>query len=163
MNKEVAPTKAEVKVESKAPGIISAKPEAPVADAVPKQAAKNARPATTKAAPKVAVKAKAPARPQKKAPPAPKLEKPAVTLTKEGKSKKPAPKKPKLIRDSFTIPETDYALFASLKERALAAGCDIKKSELLRASLSALNALSDAELMTALGAIERIKTGRPKK
>lgn len=163
MYKEVAPAKAEVKVESKAPEIVSAEPVATVADVAPKQAAKKASQATTKAAPKLAVKAKAPARPQKKVAPAPKPEKPAETPTKVSKSKKPAPKKPKLIRDSFTIPEADYALFTSLKERALAAGCDIKKSELLRASLSALNALSDAELMTALGAIERIKTGRPKK
>lgn len=124
---------------------------------------KGVAPTTAKAAPKVAVKAKAPARPQKKVAPAPTVEKPAETPPGESKSKKPAPKKPKLIRDSFTIPEADYALFTSLKERALAAGCEIKKSELLRASLSALNALSDAELMTALGAIERIKTGRPKK
>ena len=72
-------------------------------------------------------------------------------------------KKPKLIRDSFTFPETDYAVIASLKLRAIAGGCEIKKGEILRAGLVALQAMSDADLLKALSAVERIKTGRPSK
>lgn len=72
-------------------------------------------------------------------------------------------RKPKLIRDSFTIPETDYALFASLKQRALTAGIEVKKGEILRAAVVALAKLDDAELVKAIGLVERIKTGRPKK
>jgi hypothetical protein len=72
-------------------------------------------------------------------------------------------KKPKLVRDSFTFPESDYALIASLKLRALAAGNEFKKSEILRAGLAALQAMSDADLTKALGSVERIKTGRPSK
>jgi hypothetical protein len=88
----------------------------------------------------------------------------ASVPAKEAKAKKQAaPKKAKLVRDSFTIPETDYVLFASMKQRALAAGSEIKKSELLRASLAVLNALQDADFAKAIGAVERIKTGRPKK
>jgi hypothetical protein len=49
--------------------------------------------------------------------------------------KKQTPKKIKLIRDS-SIPETDYVLFATLKQRALAAGIDVKKSEVLCAALA---------------------------
>jgi len=77
--------------------------------------------------------------------------------------KKQTPKKVKLIRDSFSIPETDYVLFATLKQRALAAGIDVKKSEVLRAALATLAKLDDAALVTAIGLVERIKTGRPKK
>lgn len=97
------------------------------------------------------------AKPVVKAPAAaPKTEKPA-------KARKQAPKKPKLIRDSFTIPESDYVLFATLKQRALASGVEVKKGEVLRAALVMLAKLNDAELIKAFGLVERIKTGRPKK
>lgn len=82
---------------------------------------------------------------------------------KQGKARKIELKKPKLIRDSFTFPEFDYALLAVLKKRALNSGCEIKKSELLRAGLNALNAMSEEELLKVLGSVERIKTGRPSK
>lgn len=78
-------------------------------------------------------------------------------------AKPPKVKKPKLVRDSFTLPETDYALFAALKERALGAGVEVKKSELLRAALVVLAKLEDAALLEAIAQVERIKTGRPKK
>lgn len=79
------------------------------------------------------------------------------------KAKKSPPKKQKLMRDSFTLPESDYAIFAILKQRALDNGIEVKKSELLRASLAMLAKVGDAELITAIGLVERIKTGRPKK
>ena len=82
---------------------------------------------------------------------------------KTTKAKKHAPAKPKLVRDSFTLPENDYALFASLKQRALKGGADVKKSELLRAGLAMLARAGDAEFLQAVGLVERIKTGRPKK
>lgn len=72
-------------------------------------------------------------------------------------------KKPKLVRDSFTFPEADYALIAGLKLRALSQGMEFKKSEILRAGLVALQALSDADLLKVLSTVERIKTGRPAK
>jgi hypothetical protein len=68
-----------------------------------------------------------------------------------------------MVRDSFTIPDTDYALFATLKQRALKAGVEAKKSEILRAAIATLAKLDDAELVKAMGLVERIKTGRPKK
>ncbi len=78
-------------------------------------------------------------------------------------AKKPPARSNRPVRDSFTFPESDYALFALLKKRALAGGCEIKKSELIRAGLILLNTLSDAALIDALNKIERVKTGRPKK
>lgn len=78
-------------------------------------------------------------------------------------TKKPPTHRSRPVRDSFTFPESDYALFALLKKRALSGGCEIKKSELIRAGLILLNALSDTALIDALNQIERVKTGRPKK
>jgi hypothetical protein len=104
---------------------------------------------------------KAPAKAAKKAAAESKVVAPKVE--KLAKVKKQPVKKPKLVRDSFTMPESDYALFASLKQRALAAGADVKKAELLRAGLALLAKLNDAELVKAIGLVERIKTGRPKK
>lgn len=85
---------------------------------------------------------------------------------KTGKDPKPA-KAPKVrqkpVRDSFTMPEADFSLVATLKARALAAKRETKKSELLRAGLHALAAMDSATLLAALQALEPIKTGRPKK
>lgn len=72
------------------------------------------------------------------------------------------PKKPKLVRDSFTIPKDEYAGIDTLKERSVALGRPAKKSELLRAGLMALLALSPNALHAALEAVPTIKTGRPK-
>jgi hypothetical protein len=134
-------------------------------------AAKTASPARkTAAAKKPAVKAPAakPAAPAKKAvaaKPAPAkkaaaVKKPAAAPVAE---KAPKPVKQKLVRDSFTMPSSDFALIDSLKERALGFRRPTKKSELLRAGLQALAALTDAQLQAALGTLEPLKTGRPRK
>jgi hypothetical protein len=69
----------------------------------------------------------------------------------------------KLVRDSFTMPEQDFDLIATLKERALNFKRPTKKSELLRAGLQALQQLPDAKLRMALDALVPLKAGRPKK
>ena len=76
----------------------------------------------------------------------------------------PAKSKPRvrLIRDGFTMPERDFALIATLKTRALFAGREAKKSELLRAGLRALADLDTATLVLTLNQLEPVKTGRPK-
>jgi len=70
-------------------------------------------------------------------------------------------KKPKMIRDSFTIPKTEYVVIDALKERAGKLSRAAKKSELLRAGVKALAAMSDAAFLAALAAVPTIKTGRP--
>jgi hypothetical protein len=72
-------------------------------------------------------------------------------------------RKSKLVRDSFTIPKNEYVVIDSLKKRAIAAGQAAKKSELLRAGIKALAAMSDGEFKVALSHVPPIKTGRPKK
>ncbi|MGS5087414.1 hypothetical protein ACVC7V_13035 [Hydrogenophaga sp. A37] len=74
---------------------------------------------------------------------------------------KSAGKKPKLVRDSFTIPKAEYAAIDALKGRALTLGVSVKKSELLRAGLMLLQQLSDGRFKAAMAAVPTIKTGRP--
>ncbi len=71
-------------------------------------------------------------------------------------------KKPKLVRDSFTIPKDEYVVIDALKTRAGKLGQAIKKSELLRAGVKALAAMSDIQFKAALSNVPTIKTGRPK-
>ena len=82
--------------------------------------------------------------------------KPVIKTAKVEKAKKP-----KMIRDSFTIPKTEYLVIAALKERAGKLSRAAKKSELLRAGVKALAAMSDAAFLAALSAVPTIKTGRP--
>lgn len=74
---------------------------------------------------------------------------------------KSATRKPKLVRDSFTIPKTEYAAIDELKTRAIALGTSVKKSELLRAGLMALVGMSDAAFKAAVAAVPTLKPGRP--
>jgi len=71
--------------------------------------------------------------------------------------------KEKVVRDSFTMPQSEYQKIAEIKEACLKAGLPVKKSEVLRAGLKALVAMNAAQLKRALAGLEKIKTGRPKK
>lgn len=116
------------------------------------KAAKAAKPVKTpKAAAKPVVVPKAATAALPKSPPKSKVVKPA----KE--------KKPKLVRDSFTIPKAEYTVLDDLKARANKLASPAKKSELLRAGIKALAAMSDAAFQVALRAVPAIKTGRPAK
>ncbi len=134
------------------------KPEATPENAATPAEIETAAPVETMASTPVATEASA-------QPVAPVAEKPAKAnpAAKANKEKKVAPKKPKLVRDSFTFPETDYAQIATLKQRALSAGRDVKKTEVLRAGLALLSSLSDADLLSALDGINKLKPGRPAK
>lgn len=86
--------------------------------------------------------------------------------TREPAATPPAPKavktkKPKLVRDSFTIPKTEYVVLDDLKQRAAKLARSVKKSELLRAGIKALAAMPDTAFLTALANVPTIKTGRP--
>jgi len=120
------------------------------------------KPTTTKTA-KAPVKSSPLA--AKKAPPlrktAPAAPAKPAPVTSQAKIAKP--KKPKLVRDSFTIPKLEYVVLDELKLRAAKLAHPVKKSELLRAGIKALTGMSDAALLAALKAVPTIKTGRPKK
>lgn len=72
-------------------------------------------------------------------------------------------KKIKLVRDSYAMPENEYAQIGELKKRLAAMSVDVKKSELLRGGIAVMAALNDAELKQVMARVERIKTGRPAK
>ena len=80
--------------------------------------------------------------------------------TKLAKEKAP---KLKMERDSFTMPKAEYAQIHVLKERLAKLGQPVKKSELLRAGIMQLTAMTDAALKVALSNVPTIKTGRPNK
>lgn len=133
------------------------------AEAAPVTPAPLTKPAAKKAAvrktpvKKVAAKA---IPPQKTAAKAPAVK--AVAAAKPEKTAAPhKAKKDKLVRDSFTIPKTEYAVIDELKQRAAKLNSAVKKSELLRAGIKMLASLSDAALLTALAQVPTIKTGRP--
>lgn len=107
---------------------------------------------------------KTPAPPRKRAAKTAKAAPPAaVAEAPVAAAKPPKVARPKLVRDSFTMPESDFALIDLLKARALGARRAAKKSELLRAGLQALAALDAKALAQALDRLETVKTGRPKK
>jgi hypothetical protein len=69
----------------------------------------------------------------------------------------------KLVRDSFTIPRTEYQQLEALKLRLVALLRPTKKSELLRAGVKLLASLADEALLAAVNEVPAIKTGRPGK
>jgi hypothetical protein len=113
--------------------------------------------AKSKAKPAVKSAAKPAAKPVAKPASKPAARKPAVTA-----AAKAAKAKLKLVRDSFTMPKADFDLINVLKERALNSKRPAKKSELLRAGLYALAALTDAQLLARLDKLAALKPGRPK-
>lgn len=159
------------------------KPAAKTAPAKPAVAkAPAAKPASAAPAAKKTVKPATPAKPVAKAAPA----KPAVTKSvvapakptkpaavvkpaapakpAEAKARKPAKeKKQKVVRDSFTLPQDDYARIGQLKESCVKLGLHVKKSELLRAGLRLLGELPPDRLKQVMDGVEKVKTGRPKK
>ena len=151
---KISPIQAEalgLKVEIKSAPIMKVNPAKPVAKKAisSKPAAKPAvkktvaiKPAVIKAASKPATKAKPVATKR-------------VTKIKALKVK--------MERDSFTMPKEEYAQLTLLKARLMALGQPAKKSELLRAGIKLLVAMSDNTLKATLAKIPVIKTGRPKK
>ena len=161
---EVAPAATAVKVAASATPAARPANIANIAN-IAKQA-KQAKPAKTKTPSPAAVPPAAATASKKAAKPTKSVAKPATQPAAT-----PAPKpfaktlrtKEKLVRDSFTMPRADFVLIQQLKDRSMGFQRATKKSELLRAGLQALAALSDAQLQTQLGRLATIKAGRPKK
>lgn len=82
---------------------------------------------------------------------------------KKVKKEKKVDSKIKVVRDSFTMPRSDYDLIAEIKQKMLKSGLHVKKSELLRAGLHVLSKQTASQLKQTVASLEKIKTGRPKK
>lgn len=119
-------------------------------------------PAPRKTTAKAAAPARKVARPSAQAAPARKAPAPAPLPRAEPIMPAAKPKKPKLVRDSFTIPKAEYAVLDELKQRGAKLGHAVKKSEVLRAGIKALAVMSDNGFLASLHAVPAIKTGRPK-
>lgn len=72
-------------------------------------------------------------------------------------------KKAKLVRDSFTMPETEYQVLNDVKKAFLKSGVSVKKSELLRAGVALIKAMKLDQLNAVISALPPLKAGRPKK
>lgn len=130
---------------------------------IPKSAATAATKPTAKPVTKVAAKsaAKAPLKAKSKVPalaPTSPVVKATVAVSKPGKVKKP-----KMVRDSLTIPKLEYAVLDALKLRAAKLASPVKKTELIRAGIKAIAAMPDAAFLAAIRAVPSLKTGRPAK
>lgn len=154
-----APQKAETATKAAAPAPQKASSPAKAAKKVSSAKTSAAKPSTSKPStskslpPKPAVKAEA-----KPAAKAPVVKKQAAAPAKPLKDKKV-----KVVRDSFTIPKTELIQIVEMKKRALTLGVGVKKSELIRAGLSALAGMNDAAFKKAIASVPTIKTGRPAK
>lgn len=84
---------------------------------------------------------------------------PPVVKAKAAKAVKG--KKPKLVRDAFSMPKIEYAQITTLKKRIASLGGNVKRSELLRAGIALLSVLNDVELTAVIARVDHIKTGRP--
>ncbi|MBA3057633.1 MAG: hypothetical protein FP823_06960 [Rhodoferax sp.] len=152
-----APVQAKTVTSTKAPVKAARKP----ATKRPATPVKTSVKPAVRAAVKVAVKPLVKATPIKTVAKAVRQPAPPPSTDKTDKTNKD--KKPKLVRDSFTIPKAEYTVLDELKQRTGKLLSTAKKSELIRAGIKALAAMSDAALLAALKAVPAIKTGRPKK
>ncbi len=142
-------TKVATKVATKAASKASTKAPAKVASKVATKVA-------PKSAVKVAVKPVTAAKPASKKSVA--TSKPAVSAVVA----KDKVKKPKLVRDSFTMPEAEYAVLSEVKKACIAAGIEVKKSQLLRVGLVLLKKTPISALKTLVEELPPLKAGRPK-
>ena len=67
-----------------------------------------------------------------------------------------------VIRDTFTLPESDYNLINICKTKLLENKINATKSEIIRAGLILLNKLTEEELVNSYKLVNKIKIGRPK-
>ncbi len=96
--------------------------------------------------------------------PAPTALKPAAhSATKVVAPKSDKDKKIKMVRDSIAIPKAEYLVLDSLKLRAATLAIPAKKTEILRAGIKALAAMSDKAFLSAVRSVPNLKTGRPAK
>ncbi len=72
-------------------------------------------------------------------------------------------KKIKMVRDSISIPKAEFLVLGEMKTRAGKLGVEVKKTELIRAGIKVLTALTDTAFVAAIRAVPNIKTGRPTK
>ena len=158
MPTNVAP-KTAVKAATRSPKTVSVGAASPAVRAAKPAVAKKAAPQPRKA-PAAPVKPLAkPAKVTRQ----PGALKQSASVAKAGSASKEKPKKSKLVRDSFTMPELEYAALSEVKKACLKAGFEVKKSELLRIGVAMIRKLELQALRQAVAALSPLKPGRPRK
>lgn len=132
----VQPTTAPTKTAPVASKKVATKKTVPAKAAVKKAATKTVSSKT----------AKAPAKPT-----------PAAKKTAAPKADTGKAKKTKIIRDKLAFPRDEYGVIALLKVRVGKMGHSAKKSEIIRAGLKAVAALTDQALLKALKSLPSTK------
>ena len=160
-----AAAKVAVKTAAKPSSVAAVKPMAKAAArSAAKPAAKSAARPAVKSAAKPATKpaarpaAATPVKPSAKKTAAPKEATRPAAETLDATIERKA----KLVRDSFTMPEQEYAVLGQVKKACIKAGFEIKKSELLRIGVALISQLDMATLQLVLNSLPQLKTGRPK-
>jgi hypothetical protein len=145
-----------VKSPSKA---VAKAPKNPPVKAAPKVAVKSPAKAAAASKPTAAAKQNAT---DKKAVAAP-VKPAAKTAPKAADAPREKARKPKLVRDSFTMPEAEYQVLVDLKKACIKAGFEVKKSELLRVGVALMQQADTAKLKQILATLPALKAGRPSK
>ncbi|HXA46805.1 MAG TPA: hypothetical protein VNW52_04180 [Burkholderiaceae bacterium] len=135
---------------------VAAKKPAVVKKPIAAKKVVSAKPVAKKAVAKVARPTKAKTITKTTAKVAPKV------MAKEVAVSKDKPKKAKLVRDSFSMPEAEYAVLGAVKKACLKAGVEVKKSELLRIGVALIQKMDVPALKGVLATLPPLKAGRPK-
>ena len=69
----------------------------------------------------------------------------------------------KVVRETFSLPPQDSDLIGELRDKCLATGVYVSKSELIRAGLHALNGMSVDDLRARVLTVEKLPVGRAAK
>lgn len=72
----------------------------------------------------------------------------------------PQPNPIKVIKENYTMPESDYLLLETLRKKFASTGNILSKSETMRAGLLALAKLSENELVNIASNLVKLKPGR---
>ena len=126
--------------------------------------------ATTRAAPKAVpgVAAKAAAQPAKAPPAVPDDETPpAKAVRAEGGKRAKAEKERhdkdrhgKVARDSFSMPASEHKRIKALRDALAQAGCEVSKSEVLRAGVALLASRGLGEIINLVGELPKVPKGK---
>ena len=122
---------------------------------------KAAKPGTRPAAKRAPAATKAPVRARRTAPAKPAPAAAEKARPKANRKAEAGKRGDKVMRDGYTIPKAEHAVLQALKDRAVRLGRPAKKSEVLRAGVMALAAMTDAGFKAAIARVPPLKTGRP--
>lgn len=77
-------------------------------------------------------------------------------------SESPAPPVARVVREAFTIPESEHGQIEAIRAQMLSGAVAVSKSEVLRAGLLLLFEADEDARRAIFERLERVKTGRPK-